>query len=269
MMLFAMSGEPENETKAAETASSVEPELTEEERQLQEDYRRFGIEGEDEDSMDSIADVLSTFQDDAEEESEKKPEKANKRSDISKKQRLIPILAVCAVVGLILYYVVLKPMLESITEEEIPPINTWLTEQMTSGAISEIEYNDLLNKGKCEVLGSQNRILMFNHTEKANFQSVEVHNTHGTYTFYRDASDNFVIRDAENASYDKEMLSSLVVSSGYTLSMTRVSENCENMSEYGLSKEDKPLSCLLDFTSTPQPRTFSRSMIISLLKILL
>ena len=87
-----MSGEPENETKAAETASSVEPELTEEERQLQEDYRRFGIEGEDEDSMDSIADVLSTFQDDAEEEGEKKPEKANKRSDISKKQRLIPIL---------------------------------------------------------------------------------------------------------------------------------------------------------------------------------
>ena len=31
MMLCARSGEPENETKAAETASSVEPELTEEE----------------------------------------------------------------------------------------------------------------------------------------------------------------------------------------------------------------------------------------------
>ena len=179
MMLFAVSGEPENETKAAEAeTASVEPELTEEERQLQEDYRRFGIEGEDEASMDSIADVLSTFQDESEEEGEKKPEKANRRSDLSKKQRLIPILAVCAVVGLILYYVVLKPMLESISEQEIPPINTWLTEQLTSGAISEIEYNDLLNKGKCEVLGSQNRILMFNHTEKANIQSVEVHNTH-------------------------------------------------------------------------------------------
>ena len=190
--------------------------------------------------MDSIADVLSTFQDDAEEDTERKPEKANRRSDISKKQRLIPILAVCAVVGLILYYVVLKPMLESITEEEIPPINTWLTEQMTSGAISEIEYNDLFNKGKVEVLGSQNRILMFNHTEKANIQSVEVHNTHGTYTFYRDASDNFVIKDAETASYDRELLSSLVVSSGYTLSMTRVSENCEDLSEYGLSEADNP-----------------------------
>ena len=240
MMLFAVSGEPETKTQAAETAGNAEPALTEEERQLQEDYRRFGIEGEDEVSMDSIADVLSTFQDDAEDEGEKKPEKTNRRSDISKKQMLIPILAVCAAVGLILYFFVLKPMLESITEEEIPPINTWLTEQLTSGAISEIEYNDLLNKGKCEVLGSQNRILMFNHTEKANIQSVEVHNTHGTYTFYRDASDNFVIKDAETASYDREMLSSLVVSSGYTLSMTRVSENCEDLSEYGLSKADNP-----------------------------
>lgn len=247
MMLFAMSGEPETETKATENAAA-EPELTEEERQLQEDYRRFGIEGGDEESMDSIADVLSTFQDDEEENSEKKPERANKRSDISKKQRLIPILAVCAVVGLVLYYAVLKPMLQSITENEVPPINTWLTEQLTSGAISEIEYNDLLNKGKCEVLGSQNRILMFNHTEKANIQSVEVHNTHGTYTFYRDASDNFVIKDAENASYDKEMLSSLVVSSGYTLSMTRVSENCEDMSEYGLAKEDNPSYYILTTT---------------------
>ena len=74
MMLFAVSGEPETEKKAADTAASVEPELTEEERQLQEDYRRFGIEGEDEVSMDSIADVLSTFQDDAEEDEEKAEE---------------------------------------------------------------------------------------------------------------------------------------------------------------------------------------------------
>ena len=244
MMLFAMSGEPENETKAAaadvSAEESAEPVLTEEERQLQEDYRRFGLEGEDEESMDSIADVLSTFMEEAEEDGAKKPEKAGKRSDISKKKRLIPILAACAVIGLILYYTVLLPMLESITEVEIPPINTWLTEQLNSGAISEIEYTDLFNKGKVEVLGSQNRILMFNHTEKANIQSVEVHNTYGTYTFYRDASDNFVIKDAENASYDKEMLSSLVVSSGYTLSMTRVTENCEDMSEYGLSEADNP-----------------------------
>ena len=89
MMLFALSTESENETKTAEQQTSEETTLTEEERQLQEDYRRFGIEGEEEVSMDSIADMLSTFQDE-EENAEKKPEKANRRSDISKKKRLIP-----------------------------------------------------------------------------------------------------------------------------------------------------------------------------------
>ena len=66
MMLFMTSGEPETETKetAAAEAEASSAGLTEE-QQLQEDYRRFGIEGDDEESMDSIADVLSTFQDDA------------------------------------------------------------------------------------------------------------------------------------------------------------------------------------------------------------
>ena len=244
MMLFMTSGDSENDTKTAAAGENTSGETrnsgTDEElRQLEEDYIRFGIEGKEEESMDSIADALSTFQDENTDDAEKKEK--SRVSDISKKKRLIPILAAAAVIGIVLYYAVLKPMLAAVTEDAEPPaINTWLTEQLESGAISQLEYNDLLNKGKCEVLGSQNRILMFNHTEKADIQSVEVHNTHGTYTFYRDSSDNFVIKDAETASYDKEMLSSLVVSSGYTLSMTRVSENCEDMSEYGLSEADNP-----------------------------
>ncbi|MBO5648838.1 MAG: hypothetical protein J6S76_02880, partial [Clostridia bacterium] len=176
MMLFAISGEPETEAKSQSSTDMP----SEEERQLQEDYRRFGIEGEEEASMDSIADVLSTFMD--EENPQKPEERAGRRSDISKKKRLIPILAICAAVGLLLYYAVLRPMLQTTTEEKIPPINTWLTEQMTSGVISELEYTDLLNKGKCEVLGNPNRILMLNHVPKANIHSIEVQNEYGTYT---------------------------------------------------------------------------------------
>ncbi len=238
MILFTQNEDTETKTaasadNAADSAAS-EAEL----RQLEEDYIRYGIEGKEEESMDAIADALSTFQGD--DVNDHNADKA-KVSDIAKKKRLIPILAVIAVIGLILYYAVLKPMLDEVTaEEEPPPINTWLSEQVANGVLSEAEYTMLLNQGKCEVLGSQNRILMFNHTEKADIQSVEVHNEFGTYTFYRDSSDNFVIKDAESASYDKEMLSSLVVSSGYTLSMTRVSENCEDMSEYGLAESDNP-----------------------------
>ena len=242
MMLFTTE---DNETKAkgepmpANENSTVGPD-DEEIRQLEEDYIRFGLEGKEEESMDSIAEALSTFQDG---EADAETDKSDKSqvSDIAKKKRMIPILAIVAVVGIILYYAVLAPMLATVSEDAEPPaINTWLTEQLENGVITDLEYNTLLNQGKCEVLGSQNRILMFNHTEKADIQSVEVHNEYGTYTFYRDSSDNFVIEGAETASYDKEMLSSLVVSSGYTLSMTRVSENCEDMSEYGLAESDNP-----------------------------
>lgn len=243
------SGEETTEN-TAEKAVSEEDRQSEEERLLHEDYRRFGIEGTDEESIDSIADILSTFQEDEEGGKTEKKESAGKRSDLAKKKRVIPILAAVVVLGLALYIWVLKPMLAEIAgEEEAPPINTWLREQADEGAITEAKYTQLLNDGKCEVLGTRNRILMFGHVEKANIQSVEVHNEHGTYTFYRDASDNFVIMDAEEMSYDKELLSSLVVSAGYTLSMTRVSENCEDMSEYGLSPEDDPAWYTLTTTS--------------------
>ncbi|MCQ2432761.1 MAG: DUF4340 domain-containing protein [Clostridia bacterium] len=250
MMLFTENEETkENESTQAEGSAAVEASGPSEIDKLHEDYRRFGIEGGDEESMDSIADILSTFQSEGE-EGEKKDDKAGKKSDLSKKKFLIPILTACAVVGLILYYAVLLPMLKTADPtKEIPPINTWLDQQVENGAMSDAERTALLSTGKCEVLGSQNRILMFNHVEKANIQSVEVHNTHGTYTFYRDSSDNFAILGAETTSYSKEMLSSLVVSSGYTLSMTRVSEICEDMHEYGLAPEDEPSYYTLTTTS--------------------
>ena len=248
----------ETAAEASSSASAGETAHEKELRELEEDYRRFGIEGRDEESMDSIADVLSTFQSEKEGgeagENTEAPEPARGRgkgkSDLSKKKFLIPILAACVVVGLILYYAVLLPMLqEAEAAKEIPTTNVWLQQQVDEGKLTEADYTAMLNNGKCEVLGSQNRILLFNHIEKANIQSVEVHNAYGTYTFYRDSTDNFAILGAENTSYSKEMLSSLVVSSGYTLSMTRVVEICDDMSEYGLSKADNPAYYTLTTTS--------------------
>lgn len=76
---------------------------------------------------------------------------------------------------------------------------------------------------------------MFEHTEKADIRSIEVHNSYGTYTFYRDENDEFQIKGFEGTVYDKELLSSLVVSAGYTLSMAKVDKPV-SMEEYGLVK---------------------------------
>ena len=242
MILFTTANDQENE----EISPAADP-GTEEELALKEEYRRFGLENENEASMDDIADMLSTFSDGEGEDGQRTGDA--KRSDMAKKKRWIPILAVCTVIGIAVYLLVLKPMLAKVTQEEAPPpINTWLSQQLEAGAITEPEYTDLLNKGKCEVLGTNNRILMFNHVQKADIQSVDVTNEYGSYTFYRDSSDNFAIRGAETVSYSQERLASLVVSAGYTISMTRVTEICEDMSEYGLSPEDAPASYTLTTT---------------------
>ncbi len=241
MILFAQNDDTKTQnTETGETCS--EREL----RELEEDYRRYGLEGRDEESMDDIADMLSTFA-----ETNETPSKKAGRSDILKKKLLIPILCACAAIGLLLYFFVLQPML--VTEEayvEPPQINTWLKEQVEIGALSQDDYIDLLNKGKCEVVGTNNRVLMFNQVEKANIASVEVLNALGSYTFYRDDSGEFTILGAENTSYSAQQLSYLVVSAGYTLSLTRVSENAEdNLAEYGLSEADSPAYYILTTTA--------------------
>ncbi len=152
------------------------------------------------------------------------PESANitkrqKASSIKKQRRMILILAIIVAAAIPLYFFVVKPIVEFVEEE--------MKEEIT------------LLEG--EVLGTNDRILMFEHTEKKNIQEIEIHNEHGEWGIYYDKKDDsFYITGYPEAPYDKEKLSSLVVSAGYTLSMKRVSENCEDMSEYGLADADNP-----------------------------
>lgn len=92
-----------------------------------------------------------------------------------------------------------------------------------------------------EQIGSLRRILMFPHTPKASISSIEVHNSYGSYTFYRDEDDSFQIKGYDGTAYDAELFASLVVSTGYTLTMKKIDgpikdENGQ-FSEYGLVAE--------------------------------
>ena len=138
---------------------------------------------------------------------------------LKKRLKLIIIIGVAAVALIIAYFAVVGPLIAKLTatEEEIP--------ELLPG----------------EVLGTNNRILMFEHIEQAGIQEIEVHNSYGVYAFYRNEEDDtFYIKDMESAPYMKTALSSLVVSAGYTLSMERVTTDCQDMSEYGLAESDNP-----------------------------
>ena len=155
-----------------------------------------------------------------------------KKQTVNKKQKLtIIICASVFAVLLVVYLAVIRPLLKTATSETKPP-------ELLEG----------------EVLGANNRVLMFPHTEKADILSIEVHNEKGTYKFYRGFNgdnDNFYIEGMEGAPYSLELLSSLVVSSGYTLAMPlgdgspRLNDPSDDLSVYGLAESDNPAWYLL------------------------
>ncbi|MBR7185499.1 MAG: DUF4340 domain-containing protein [Clostridia bacterium] len=134
---------------------------------------------------------------------------------IKKQKILIIVLSVLFAALIVGYFAVIKP----IVDREEPQETTAPVETEAAG----------------EVVGFNDRILMFEHTEKKDIRSIEVHNNYGTYTFYRDADDNFQIKGFEGIVFDQELMSSLVVSAGYTLSMAKVDDPV-SMEEYGLVK---------------------------------
>lgn len=128
-----------------------------------------------------------------------------------KQKKLIVILAILFCVLLAAYFAVVVP----IVNREDPPETT-----------EPIETTD------GEVVGAEDRILMFEQITRENIKQIDVHNEHGEFTFYRE--DNaFKIKGHEDVNIDAELLASFITSCGYTLSVSRI-DDPEPFSEYGL-----------------------------------
>ncbi len=168
-------------------------------------------------------DRLSTFAQTSEEKSDKPV-----RTDSKKRKMLICVLFGVFVL-LIALYLILGPVgfdVFGFKETQETPI------VYTTG----------------EVPAAGNVWLMFEHVERNNIQSIEVHNDHGTFTVYYSPADNaFYFLGAETLSYDQELFSYLVVHAGYTLFSQRLEphQRSENLSEYGLAPEDDPAYYIL------------------------
>ncbi len=136
---------------------------------------------------------------------------------IKRQLRTIIIFAAVFVLCVVAYFAVVKPLIASLAKPDNVP-------ELLEG----------------EVLGTNNRILMMEHIEKADIQSIEIHNEFGTYTMFRGGDEEFHIKDHEDAPYSLEALSSMVVCAGYTLSMDRVGIDLtdEEMHAYGLGPND-------------------------------
>ncbi len=153
---------------------------------------------------------------------------------IKNQKRIILIGAVLLLLLIPLYFFVIAPLL---TEEE--PV---------------VDPPELL---KGEVYDSStNRILLFEHVQRAAIKSIEVHNEKGSYTFYLDKDGKFYIKDMEGAPYNLELFSALVVAAGNTMSLERVTIDCPDLSVYGLDAEDDPAWYVLTKTDGTEHKVY-------------
>ncbi|MHC1695937.1 MAG: DUF4340 domain-containing protein [Eubacteriales bacterium] len=100
-------------------------------------------------------------------------------------------------------------------------------------------YYERLEEG--ESVGTTNRILITDHTEKDNIKSVAVHSPNGDFKVNR-IEDIFYIEGAELISTNAELMSSFFVNTGYLLSMKKIVSTAQDYSEYGLDYEGDNVS---------------------------
>lgn len=78
-------------------------------------------------------------------------------------------------------------------------------------------------------------LLMFEHLDRTGIQELRVTNTHGSYALvYNQASGDFTVENNATLPLDPISLSSVIVDAGYALTSRRLTENCEDLSQYGL-----------------------------------
>lgn len=165
---------------------------------------------------------------------------------IKKQGILILSLSVLFIIMLVAYIAVIRPMTAEEEETDAPPPETADGEALTYG-----DY-----------------FLMFPQVERADIQSMEVHNEYGTYTFVRDgeAESDFAIKGYENLAYDEELFSKLVVATGYSMAPEKVTENPteQELIDYGFAGEDvTPPYYILTTTSGQTHKVIIGKKIIS------
>ena len=134
------------------------------------------------------------------------------------KKQIIKIAAVALtiIVLAVLYFVLVKPYVESKTA-------------VVPDAPETLEG---------EEIGGKDRFYMYSHLDREDMASVEIENESGTFTLVNTADGYFRAEGHENVALDEAKVASLVATCGAPLSKTRVTADAsdEKLAEYGLDK---------------------------------
>ena len=136
---------------------------------------------------------------------------------IKNQKLLIGILGALFVVLLVLYFAVIRPLTKVETDTD---------------AHLELIHDEV------PITAKTSNFYIFQPLERASIQSIEVENEFGGYKVYRDAADAFQLDGFYGLSFDPELFSSLVVTTGTPTAMMRVATDLDSagLAEYGLDK---------------------------------
>ena len=134
---------------------------------------------------------------------------------ISKQKKKLFLLLGIFVALVALYFAVIVPLVESgmIPVETNPP-------ETVEG----------------EVIGLNDRYMIYPQVERKGISSLKVENAHGSYEFYQDKNGAFQLRGLEGVAYDQTKFANLVTSVGYPLAKVKVVDNAtdEELENFGL-----------------------------------
>lgn len=133
---------------------------------------------------------------------------------LQKQKKIIIAMAAAFVALVIVYFAVIVP-LTAVIEDDSP-------------AVELIEGEVLINN-------TLTNFYMFEPIARSAMQSIEVENEFGGYKIYRDASDTFQLDGFLGLSFNSELFSSLVVTTGTPTVMQRIAQDldADGLAEYG------------------------------------
>jgi len=227
----------ENKTPSSENeAFGTEEKLTEE------TVLDTAVESADEKSTASEEETLSV-EDEAEEidtaslaeqifgesDEQKEKEPKRKRGMVKKQKIMIIAFASLALLLILAYFIFLLPYMKKQQEKPAaePP-------EILPGEVYD---------------AATETFYIFPHVEKNKIQSIEVHNSYGSFTCVKEKDDVFYIKEHMLAPFGNEVMSSLAVDAGYTVVSRRVTTSCDDFSKYGLADENNPAYYILTTTS--------------------
>ena len=134
---------------------------------------------------------------------------------MSKQKKKLFLLLGIFVALVALYFAVIVPLVESgvISVETNPP-------ETVEG----------------EVIGLNDRYMIYPQVERKAISSLKVENGHGSYEFYQDKTGTFQIRGLEGVAYDQTKFANLITSVGYPLAKVKVVDNATDaeLENFGL-----------------------------------